>query len=77
MKNGGRRYNRINKKGIFILICLIILVIFEIVAFRNSRAEKVIDIAASIIDDGGVVPTEQISLEAKSSDSSGYYFVLP
>ena len=53
------------------------LVIFEIVAFRNSRAEKVIDIAASIIDDGGVVPTEQISLEAKSSDSSGYYFVLP
>ena len=77
MKNDKRRYNRINKKRIFILICLIMLVIFEIVAFRNSRAEKVIDITASIIDDGGVVPTEQISLEAKSSDSSGYYFVLP
>ena len=77
MKNDKRRYNRINKKRIFILICSIMLVIFEIVAFRNSRAEKVIDITASIIDDGGVVPTEQISLEAKSSDSSGYYFVLP
>lgn len=77
MKNDKRRYNRINKKRIFILICSIMLVIFEIVAFRNSRAEKVIDITASIIDDGGVVPTEQIPLEAKSSDSSGYYFVLP
>ena len=53
------------------------LVIFEIVAFRNSRANKIIDIAASIIDDEKNIDTEHISLEAINSGESGYALILP
>ena len=76
-KTTRKKYNRINKKRVFILICLIMLVIFEIVAFRNSRANKIIDIAASIIDDEKNIDTEYISLEAINSGESGYALILP
>ncbi len=76
-KTTRKKYNRINKKRVFILICLIMLVIFEIVAFRNSRANKIIDIAASIIDDEKNIDTEHISLEAINSGESGYALILP
>lgn len=77
MKKTTRKKYNINKKRIFILISLIMLVIFEIVAFRNSRANKIIDVAASIIDNEGKLDVEQISLEASNSGSSGYFVVLP
>ena len=76
-KTTRKKYNRINKKRVFILICLIMLVIFEIVAFRNSRANKIIDIAASIIDDEENLDAEEIILEASNSGNSGYFVILP
>ena len=76
-KTSRKKYNRINKKRVFVLICLILLVIFEIVAFRNSRANKIIDITASIIDDEEKLATEEVGLEASNSGNSGYFVILP
>lgn len=76
-KTKKKRYNIINKKRIFVLICLIMLVIFEIVAFKNSRANKILEITASIIDDDEKIETEQINLEATSLGASGYSLILP
>lgn len=76
-KTSRKRYNKINRRKIFVLICLIMLVIFEIVAFRNSRANKILEITASIIDDAENIGTEQIRLEATNLGASGYSLVLP
>lgn len=76
-KTTRRKYNKLNKKRIFILICLMMLVIFEIVAFRDSRASKIIDITASIIDSAENLETQQIALQATNTGKSGYAIVLP
>ena len=65
------------KKKIFILICLMLLVIFEVVAFKNSKAAKVIEVKAKIEDSSKKIETIQLTLEATDSEKSGYYLTLP
>lgn len=67
----------ISRKRISILICIIILVIFEVVAFKESRANKIIEITASIIDNEQKLDDVEIKLEAANSGASGYYLMLP
>ena len=71
------RKNKINKRKIFILICLIMLCIFEIIAFKESRAERIIDITASIIDSENLLEDEEIVVTATDTGNSGCYIVLP
>lgn len=66
-----------NKRRIVILICLIILVIFEIVALRNSKASKVIEILADVEDETKELEVQEIDIEAVDSGASGYYIILP
>ncbi len=77
MKNKRKKSYLISKKRIITLICIIMLVLFEIVAFKNSRANKIIEITASIIDDAQMLEVAQIKLEAANSGASGYYLTLP
>lgn len=72
-----RKQYLISKKRISILICIIILVIFEVMAFKESRANKIIEIMASIIDNDQKLDNIDIKLEAINSGASGYYLTLP
>ncbi len=66
------------KKGkIIILIVLLILIIFELVAFRNSRAEKIIPINATFTDTAEKVSVITETIDAKSEAESGYTVILP
>ena len=68
---------KLNKGKIIILIVLLILIIFELVAFRNSRAENIIIISATYADSIEKVSAITENIEAKSEDESGYCVVLP
>ncbi len=66
------------KKGkIIILIVLLTLIIFELVAFRNSRAEKIIPIIATFTDTAEKVSVIKETIDAKSEAESGYTVILP
>lgn len=66
------------KKGkIIVLILLLILIIFELVAFRNSRAENIIQISATYTDFANKVTAITEIIEAKSENENGYSIVLP
>ena len=67
----------ISKKRVFILICLIMLTIFEIIAFRDSRANKVIEISVNIIDSASRLEDKQMTLNAVNSNGKDYYLALP
>ena len=67
----------INKRKITIIILLIIMLIIEIIAFSFSRAEKIKEIEASIIDITKTLQMQNIKLNATDSGESGYYIVLP
>lgn len=67
----------INKKRIFILICLTLLVIFEVVALQRSKAAKVIEISATVEDNEEKLEPINVMLEATNSGASGYYLNLP
>lgn len=68
---------RKSKRRIFILIILLLFIIFEIIAFQNSRAANIIQVTASIIDSERNLEAQTISLESINSGSSGYYITLP
>ena len=68
---------KLNKGKIIILIVLLILIIFELVAFRNSRAEKIVPISATYTDLANKVEAITTNIEAKSEDESGYSVILP
>lgn len=68
---------KINKKKLIILIIILIAVIFEILAFRNSRAQKVFNITAEVVDFNSFVQNENITLSVEDGGSSGYYITLP
>ena len=68
---------KLNKGKIIILIVLLILIIFELVAFRNSRAEKILPISATYTDLEGKVEAVTINIEAKNEEESGYSVILP
>lgn len=68
---------KVNRKKIIALIIIMLAVIFEVVAFRKSRATKLFDITAEIIDYNNYLEAEEISLIATESGNSGCYITLP
>ena len=68
---------KINKKKIILLIILIIMIIIEIKAFTDSRATKLLDVAANIIDVSSLLKDEKCELKATSEGESGYSITLP
>ena len=68
---------KINKKEIVILIVLIIMLIIQIKAFNNSRADKLIDIATVITDSDGLLSEENITITALNEAESGISIMLP
>lgn len=68
---------KVRKGKILILILLLILIIFELIAFQNSRAEKVISISATFSDSKNMVSEITETIEATDEDESGYSIVLP
>ena len=63
---------RINKKKIIALILLITVIIIEIVAFRNSTADRVIEMSVKLIDADQELETVAQTWSAISSDNSYY-----
>ena len=68
---------KINKKGIVKLIILVILLITQIKAFKDSRANKITYITANIIDASGLLSTETSSIIAMNEGESGMAITLP
>lgn len=68
---------KINKKRILILIGLIILILLEIKAFRDSKAEKIIDISANCKDFQELIEDEKITIQAVNEGKDGISITLP
>ena len=68
---------KINKKRILILIGLIILILLEIKAFRDSKAEKIIDISANCKDSQELIEDEKITIQAVNEGKDGISITLP
>ena len=68
---------KINKKRILILIGLIILILLEIKAFRDSKAEKLIDISANCKDSQELIEDEKITIQAVNEGKDGISITLP
>lgn len=68
---------KIKRKNIFILIVLLIAILFEIKVFTSSRANRLIEITANIIDEKGMAKQETITLQATNQGESGYAITLP
>ena len=68
---------KINKKKIVTLIALTLLIIIEIRAFTNSRAQKLLDINGNFIDASSLLGVEKMTVQAMSQDEAGYYIILP
>ncbi len=68
---------KVNKRKIIALIIIMLAVIFEIVAFRKSRATKIFDITAEVVDYDNVLENEEVILTATDEGNSGYYITLP
>ena len=68
---------KINKKRILILSGLIILILLEIKAFRDSKAEKIIDISANCKDSQELIEDEKITIQAVNEGKDGISITLP
>lgn len=68
---------KLSKKKIVILIVLIAILIIQIKAFRDSRANKIIDVTAKIVDSNGLLSDEQFILTATNEGKSGMVITLP
>lgn len=68
---------KINKKDIVVLIVLIIMLIIQIKAFNNSRADKLLDITATITDYDDLLNEETVILTALNEAESGISITLP
>lgn len=68
---------KINRKRIAILICIIILIIIEIIAFGFSRAKNIKEIELNIADYEKTIDNEKIKVSAIDEEKSGYYINLP
>ena len=67
----------ISKKKLIWLIVATIIVIVEIKAFTDSRADKLLEIKTNIVDASGLLDVEKIKLEAGNQNEAGYYVILP
>ena len=61
---------KINKKKIIALILLVLIIIIEIVAFRNSRANRIIEMNVSLIDADQELEDNLLTWSAISSEDS-------
>lgn len=68
---------KINKKKILILIGFVIIVLLGIKAFRDSRAENVIDIESNFKDSSGLVSDETMQIKALNEGKNGISVTLP
>ena len=68
---------KITAKRIGVLIVLIILIILQIKAFTDSRAKKITDITAKIIDESGILSDEIYMLKAVNEEENGTSIILP
>lgn len=68
---------KINKRKIALLIILIVFLIIEIKAFTDSRANKLVEITANIVDDSGLLEDEKYILQAINEGEAGYCITLP
>ena len=65
------------KKRIGILIILILVTILGIKLFKNSKANKSIELVATIVDENDFLENEEYIIQASSEDESGYCIILP
>lgn len=72
-----KKQRKINAKKILILILILLGLIIEIKAFRDSRADKILDITVNISDNDKKVEEEKIILQASNNNDSGYSIILP
>lgn len=68
---------KINKKKVVMAIILIVILIIEIKAFTDSRANKITEITANIIDTSGLLSDETIDLQATDEKDIGTAITLP
>jgi len=68
---------KIKKKKIIILIIIVTLIIVEIIAFKNSRANKTLEINVSLEDSEKVISNQAQVWSASSNGNGEYYIVLP
>ena len=68
---------KISKKRLVILIVLILIVIAEIKIFTDSRANKLVEITANVVDSSGLLKDEKYIIQATSEKDSGYCITLP
>lgn len=68
---------KISKKRILILIGLIILILLEIKAFRDSKAEKTIDVLINCKDSLELLNDEKMSIQAVNEGKNGTSITLP
>ena len=68
---------RIGKKGIGILIIIVFIAILGIKLLTNSKADKLIEITATIIDKSGLIDDEEYQIQAINEEESGYCITLP
>ena len=68
---------KINKKKLLILIAILLLLLLEIKAFRDSRAEKTIDIESIYKDSLGLVDDETMQIKAFDEGKNGVSIILP
>ena len=68
---------KIKNKRLIFLIIITLLIIIEIKAFTNSRAEKLLDINGNFIDSSGLLGVEQENVQAMSQEEAGFYVLLP
>ena len=68
---------KINKKKVVMAIILIVILIIEIKAFTDSRANKITEITANIIDTSSLLSDETINLQATDEKDIGTAITLP
>ena len=68
---------KIDKKKILILIAILLLILLELKAFRDSRAEKTIDIDTVYKDSLGLVSEETTQIKAIDEGENGISITLP
>ena len=69
--------NKINKKNILILIGFVIIIILEIKAFTDSKAEKIINIMLNINDSEKVISEQNIELQVIDDTNNEISILLP
>ncbi len=66
------------KKLLFLTIfCIIIVLIIQIIDWGKSKAENILEVKVSIIDNKKILDTQLVTLLAKEDAGNGFYVTLP